>query len=292
MRAEHADAECSTDDEAHHERERAAAAKQPANHGADDSATYGVKKARLRMLRREHAGFGSVRGGVIRRGTQTNSGKILVSGANVDDEAEDHADAGRGKTPVPSEARALREITADEWTEEGAQVHTHVEDRESRVAPRVAGPIDLSYHRRNVRLEEARADDDEGESDVKRRHPGNGQREMAERDDQAADHQRPPRADHAIGEIPADQRRQVHEHRIRTVEIRRSRRVPFEGVDEIEYEDGAHPVVREALPHLGDEEQTESAWMTEECAVVELRGPIGGGGSDVDDGGHDDGIEW
>ena len=85
------------------------------------------------------------------------------------------------------------------------------------------------------------------------------------------------RADATIGEIPADERREIDQRGVVAVEVRGVRGAPALRVREEEDEDRAHPVVREALPHLGDEEQAEPARMPEEGAVVE-----GGGRGSAD----------
>src|SRR5262249_56330732 len=40
-----------------------------------------------------------------------------------------------------------------------------------------------------------------------------------------------------------------------------------DGSDHVEDEERAHAVVAEALPHLGEEQRRETAWMTEEPAI-------------------------
>ena len=50
--------------------------------------------------------------------------------------------------------------------------------------------------------------------------------------------------------------------------------------DEIQHEHRAHAVVRESLPHLGDEQQAEAARMSEERAVVEDRRTVRSGRGD------------
>ncbi len=152
-----------------------------------------------------------------------------------------------------------------------------IEERESRVAPLVAGLVDLAHHRRHVRLEESGADDDEAQPEVEHVHAREREAEMSRGDDQAADHERASRADPAIGEIAADERREVHERRVIPVEPRRVFGVPVERLGEEEHEDRAHPVVREALPHLGGREQRETARVAEERGVVERRGRAGSG---------------
>ena len=118
--------------------------------------------------------------------------------------------------PLVAVAHRVAEPAADELPERRAEVDPHVEDREARIAPRVARPVELADHRRDVRLEEARPDDEQREPDVEHRHAREGEAEVTGRHDHAADHERAPRAQPAVGEVAADQRRQVDERRCRS----------------------------------------------------------------------------
>ena len=85
---------------------------------------------------------------------------------------------------------------------------------------------------------------------------------MPERDDYPADHQRTSRAEESIGEKSAGDLHAVSERRVCAVEVRRVAVAPMHPVDEIEHEQRAHSVVREALPHLDAEEQPKPARMS------------------------------
>ena len=90
---------------------------------------------------------------------------------------------------------------------------------------------------------------------------------MSGRDEHAADHERLARAEHVVGEPSTDERREIHEPRVRAVELVGVRVLPAQAIDEEENEERAHPVVREALPHLDGEQQAEAGRVAEEGAV-------------------------
>src|SRR3546814_5560097 len=94
------------------------------------------------------------------------------------------------------------------------------------VAADVREPVQLSHHHRNIRLEEARADDDEGErrpEDVDRgiiltadaldRH-----QTVPDGEQQAAEQHRLALAEIAVGEIAAEDRRDIDEAGVRSEE--------------------------------------------------------------------------
>ena len=109
-----------------------------------------------------------------------------------------------GEPDVPVDA--LREIAGDERPEECAEVDPHVEDREPRVAPRVARRVERTDERADVRLQEAGADDDEGEAGVEEGQRLEREREVAERDDDAADEHAAVLAEEPIGDDAAEDR--------------------------------------------------------------------------------------
>src|SRR5690606_18997962 len=90
----------------------------------------------------------------LTRGREADARQELVLPQLVGDEPRDHAHTGGAEAPVPAEARAAREVAADERAKEAAQIDAHVEDREASIATRVALLVELADHRRDVRLEE------------------------------------------------------------------------------------------------------------------------------------------
>ena len=86
---------------------------------------------------------------------------------HVLNEAEHHADAGRGEAEVPVDV--LSEIAADERREERAEVDAHVEDREPGIAPLVLGRIELADDDADVAFQQPRADDDQEQAEIEGR---------------------------------------------------------------------------------------------------------------------------
>ena len=198
-------------------------------------------------------------------------------GIEVDRKPDRHADAGRGEAVVPAELFAER--AADQRRQERAEVDADVEDREGAVAARVAGRVERADLGRDVRLEGAVAEDEpqerEQEQRLERHH------EMADRHQRSADHHHAALAEHAVGEIAAEDRREIHEPGVEAVDLRRQRldveraedrfhaalsarrsrsrsaRARVEQIlHHVEHEQRAHAVVGEALPHLGGEQDT------------------------------------
>jgi hypothetical protein len=104
---------------------------------------------------------------------------------------------------------------------------------------------------------------------------------MSERDHDPADHKRSSRPDKTIGEISSDQRGQPDQSGVRTVQSRRITVRPLQRIDEIENEQRPHPVVGKALPHLDDEQKSETARVTQQRPVIQDRRPIDGGRSNI-----------
>src|SRR5690606_449601 len=87
-----------------------------------------------------------------------------------DRETDDHADTGRTEAPVPADL--LTQEPRDKLAEEGTDVDAHVEDREARVAALAAFRIQVPDNRRDVRLEQTRAEDDQDQAQEERDLPG------------------------------------------------------------------------------------------------------------------------
>ena len=99
---------------------------------------------------------------------------------------------------------------------------------------------------------------------------------MAAGDQDAAVQHRALRTDQAIRDPAAGQRRHVHHRGVQAVDGAGSGRVEAEtagggGGGHEQDQQGAHPVVAEALPHLGEEERGKAARVTEEGGVVRVR---------------------
>ena len=84
---------------------------------------------------------------------------------------------------------------------------------------------------------------------------------MSEGDDKAADKDRSPCPDEVIGDEPAEDAEHVARHDVVTVDRGGLLLVEAQAAgrhrgDHEEHQEGAHPVVREALPEFGEEEVT------------------------------------
>ena len=164
------------------------------------------------------------------------------------------------------------EVSADQRSEKSAEVDPHVIDRESRIAPRAALGIQIADNRADVGLQQAGADDDEGEAEVERDDVRYGEREVAERNDGAAPEHRAAKAEQPIGNPSARQRHDIHGRGVEPVDRRRRHIVQAhaagrDGVGHEQHENGAHAVVAEALPHLGEEERRQPARVAEPARV-------------------------
>jgi hypothetical protein len=166
----------------------------------------------------------------------------------------------------------LAEVAGHDRAERGAQVDAHVEDRVGGIAADIGARVELPDDHRDVRLEEARADDDEGQRQpehVDRRavlaaaaldghqHVAEGQQHRAEQYCLAL-------AEVAVGEVAADHRRDVHQRRVGAVDDRGLAVGEQPVLHQVENQQPAHAVVGEALPHLGEEQHEQPARVAEE----------------------------
>ena len=208
-----------------------------------------------------------------RRGPQAGIAEVLRA-EHVLHEAEDHADARRGEADVP--VHPLAEIPADERRDEGAEVDSHVVDREAGVAPRVLCAVKRPDDHRGIAFDEAGADDDQRQAEIERRQRRERHAEVSEGDDDPAVKYGAALADQPIGDPASRQRRHVDHRRVQAVHRAGDGGLEAEpaGRDRRRHEEDqqrAHAVVAEALPHLGEEERREPARMTEEGGIVGAR---------------------
>ena len=183
-------------------------------------------------------------------------------------QAERHADGRREEPhspPVPE-----REPARDQRPDECAQVDPHVENREARVAAATALGVEVGHQRGDARLQQPDAQHDHGEArEEQLRRPGNRQHQVADGHQCSAGHHGPLRADQPVGYPAARQRR--HEDSRGVEPVDRGGRPVVEAVaagrdriHEEQHEQRTHPVEREALPHLREEERCEATRVPEE----------------------------
>src|SRR3954454_8392459 len=188
-------------------------------------------------------------------------------------QSDEHSETGGGEAEMPVDL--LSEEAADQRRGHRADVDAHVKQREAGIAARVVRLVKKADHRAYVRLEHARAEDDESESEEEGRERGDGHREMAERDQHPTEKYRPVVADDAVGEPAAGNRRRVNRHRVEAVDRGRAARGESESAagdrrDHEEDEESAHAVVAEALPHFCEEKRRETARVAEHARTVRV----------------------
>ena len=143
------------------------------------------------------------------------------------------------------------------------EVDAHVEDREAGIAALVVGRVEPAGHGADVGLEQAGAERDQRQPSVESLDRRNRQREVSAGDDCSADQDRAIGPEVTVGDEAAGDRQHVDGHRVVAVDACRFHRAEAEPAardrgDDEQRQQGAHAVVGEALPHLGEEERRES----------------------------------
>jgi hypothetical protein len=167
---------------------------------------------------------------------------------------EGHPDRGRPETDVEADARLQQ--PGDQWTEEGAEIDTEIEQREPAVGPRIPLLVQRSEQRGGVGLECTTSQRDEHEPDPDAAEAGQyRQRNMSGHDDDSAVEDHAFHAEHPVGEPPAKHRRQVHQAAVGADDsgrrgLRQAEPTLLQGVVQVIAENGEHPVEREPLPQL------------------------------------------
>jgi hypothetical protein len=164
----------------------------------------------------------------------------------------------------------------DQRRDQCADVDPHVENREPGVAARIRRGIQVADDGGDVRLEQSGAHDNEHESRKERglgEHRRQRDREMSQRDEHRAVVDRAPQTKPAVGDPPAGKRGEIDARRIDADD--RGCRLPIEAEPAIEqrrrheqHEQRTDPVIREPLPHLGEEQRAQAARVTEEPTVT------------------------
>ncbi len=174
------------------------------------------------------------------------------------DHRDHHPDRRDGERRMEAEPRL--HDGRDHRRQERADVDAHVEDVVGAILEVAALGIEVADHRRDVRLEEPVADHQAGQRGVDERQRPDRQQQVAGHEEEAADHHGAPVAELPVGDPPADQRADVHEHQVVGVERRGLRGrppEPLDGIAQVEREHRHHRVEAEALPHLGGEQDVQ-----------------------------------
>ena len=177
-----------------------------------------------------------------------------------------HPDAGRAEAKVPVDV--LTEKAANKGPGKTADIDPHVEDGESSIAASSALGVQISDDRTDIGLEQARSKHDHHEPHVKRRRGRDGQREVTSRDDDASPQHGTTLSQQSVGNPAARQRDGVDSERIQTVNgrrrhVRQPESTVRHHVGHKQDKEGAHPVVAEALPHLGKKQRRQTARVSE-----------------------------
>ena len=191
-----------------------------------------------------------------------DSGCQVALAHHVLHDAKRHADSGASKAQMPVDA--LREVSRDERPQKGAEVDAHVEDGEPGVPAAVAFPVERADDGADVGLQESRSDDDQPQPEIEEGEGLEGERDVAKGDDDPAHQHASIGAQKAIGDQAAQNRGAPDAARVGAVDGRRvgNREPQAAGGHRrghVEDEEGAHAVVAEALPHLGEKEGREPA---------------------------------
>src|SRR3982074_1252349 len=97
-------------------------------------------------------------GGVSRAWDYADVAECFVAAQAIGDESDHHTEPGGTEAERPT--HPLAEDARDKRGDQGADVDSHVEDREAGVAARSALGIEITDDRRDVRLEESGAHHD------------------------------------------------------------------------------------------------------------------------------------
>ena len=170
------------------------------------------------------------------------------------------AHGGSAKTVVPADL--LAQGAGHQRGQEGAQVDTHVEDRiTARTAWVVLALVQVTDHRSRVRLEQAVANDQQAQCQVQQRLIRH--RDMAQHHHRAANHRGPALAQIPIRQRATDHRCEVNEAGVEAIQRQRVVARIAQRVDEIQHQQRTHPVVTEALPHLGEENHLQAGRLAQ-----------------------------
>src|SRR3569623_409619 len=173
-------------------------------------------------------------------------------------QTHDHADAGKAEAIMP--AIDLADRTAQQRREKAADVDADIINIVRPGGPGVAGGIEVVDLARQARQEQAIAQRDRRQRDIEQRLERH--HEVAGGHDRRAEDHRAPFAEQPVGDDTAHNRREIGAGDIDAVDVRRMRLADQQLLGHVVHEQGAHAEVGELLPHIGQEEDGESARLT------------------------------
>ena len=127
--------------------------------------------------------------------------------------------AGQAEAQLPGDL--LADVAAQRNTEEGTGVHAHVEQRVAAITGAlVVLAVELADDRRDVRLEQAVAEDEDAEREMERARAVEGEQEVADGQEHGSSEDRTAVAENTVRQDAAEERRQVDEADVRAVQRR------------------------------------------------------------------------
>ena len=195
--------------------------------------------------------------------------------------ADQHADSRRaeyvlvGGCGVGAKQRG-RQPAGNDRCNERTHVDAHVKDRETRVAALIGYRIQLANHGRDVRFEQAVADDDRSETELEQHRVRHHDHEQAGGHERCSDQNRALVADDLVGDVATEDRAGIYQREIgavgevgvglsgliTTVELRH----------DVEHQGPANAVERETLPEFRHEQHPERTGVAHD--LLELRDQV------------------
>src|SRR3954470_481476 len=123
-------------------------------------------------------------GGIERGWLVTDVAERFWSAQPVRDDSDQHSDTSGAKAEAPT--YSLAQVACNEWSDEGTEVDSHVENRKASVPSGAVLRIEITDDCGDVRLEHPRAEHDQYQPDEERRmdeHDRERDREVAEGDE-------------------------------------------------------------------------------------------------------------
>ena len=161
-------------------------------------------------------------------------------------------------------------VAAQQRRQRRAQVDSHVEDGEAAVAAVVAAGVKRADELEMFGLKKPFPAISRARPRKNTKLFSRGHQRLSASHEQAAQDDGPPRAEQAVGQYAAEERRHVDQGRIGPVNrVGVVVAVAQEALGHVQDQQGPHPVEGEALPHFGEEQGKESCRMPQEDGGIE-----------------------
>ena len=154
-----------------------------------------------------------------------------------------------------------RQPAGNDRCDERTDVDAHVKDREARVAALIADRVQLANHGRDVRFEQAVADDDGSETELEQHRVRHHDHEQTGGHEHCPDQNRALVADDLVGDVATEDRAGIHQREIGAVgEVGVGLAGLITSVElrhDVEHQGPADAVEREAFPEFRHEQHPE-----------------------------------